>query len=267
MSKKYYWLKLKDDFFERDEIKIIESQQNGKDYINFYLKLLLKSVKSDGILKFRDSIPYNPEMLATITNCNIDTVQVAIKMFVELGLMEKWDDGTLFMLETQSMIGSETDSAERKRRQREREKNKSVTLSHKGHSKSQQVTKSHTEIEIDKEIELDKEIEGEIEHTNSSPTLKEIKEFVITQSLAHINPEKFYYHYTTNNWRLANGHKITNWKSLLRKWNAEDAQKQATRSNTHHAAYNSETISERLDRLEGINTEEILDTEEFKDGH
>ena len=39
MSKKYYWLKLKDDFFERDEIKIIESQKNGKDYINFYLKL------------------------------------------------------------------------------------------------------------------------------------------------------------------------------------------------------------------------------------
>ncbi len=40
-NKKYYWLKLKEDFFERDEIKIIESQKNGKDYINFYFKLLL----------------------------------------------------------------------------------------------------------------------------------------------------------------------------------------------------------------------------------
>ena len=51
-NKKYYWLKLKEDFFERDEIKIIESQKNGKDYINFYFKLLLKSLKSNGLFVF-----------------------------------------------------------------------------------------------------------------------------------------------------------------------------------------------------------------------
>ena len=117
-NKKYYWLKLKDDFFERDEIKIIESQKNGKDYINFYFKLLLKSLKTDGTLRFRDAIPYNIEMLSTITNCNIDTVNTAIKTFIGLGLMETWEDGTFFMLEVQNMVGSETSGAERVRKHR-----------------------------------------------------------------------------------------------------------------------------------------------------
>ena len=117
-NKKYYWLKLKDDFFERDEIKIIESQKNGKDYINFYLKLLLKSVKTEGTLRFRDAIPYNLDMLSTITNCNVDTVNTAINTFISLGLMEKWEDGTFFMLEVQNMVGSETAGAERVRKHR-----------------------------------------------------------------------------------------------------------------------------------------------------
>lgn len=114
-NKKYYWLKLKEDFFERDEIKIIESQKNGKDYINFYLKLLLKSLKTEGTLRFKDTIPYNLEMLSTITNCNIDTVNTAINTFINLGLMEKWEDGTYFMMEVQNMVGSETTWAEKKR--------------------------------------------------------------------------------------------------------------------------------------------------------
>lgn len=114
-NKKYYWLKLKEDFFERDEIKIIESQKNGKDYINFYLKLLLKSLKTEGTLRFKDTIPYNLEMLSTITNCNIDTVNTAINTFINLGLMEKWEDGTFYMMEVQNMVGSETTWAEKKR--------------------------------------------------------------------------------------------------------------------------------------------------------
>ncbi len=117
-NKKYYWLKLRDDFFERDEVKIIEGQQNGKDYIIFYMKLLLKSVKTEGELFFRDAIPYSPQMLATITGTNIDTVKVAVDIFTSLGLMEKWSNGTLFMLETQNMIGSESKWANYKRVER-----------------------------------------------------------------------------------------------------------------------------------------------------
>lgn len=118
MNKKYYWLKLKNDFFNREEIIIVEAMQNGKEYIIFYLKLLLKSIESDGKLLFRNTLPYSVEMLATITKTNIDTVKIAIEIFLDLGMMEKWDDGTIFMKETQNMVGSETKWAGYKRIER-----------------------------------------------------------------------------------------------------------------------------------------------------
>ena len=125
-NKRYYWLKLNENFFDREEIKVIENMPNGKDYIIFYMKLLLKSIKSEGRLLFRDVIPYTPDMLSAITGTDIDTVKVSIDLFAKLGLMEIWDDGTLFMAETQNMIGSETDSARRMRRMRAKEKQKEL---------------------------------------------------------------------------------------------------------------------------------------------
>mgnify|MGYP000278816061 CR=1 FL=1 len=113
--KRFFWLKLHHDFFNRDEIRIIESQPNGKDYIIFYLKLMLKAINDNGKLMFKDTIPYTPEMLASITNTSIDTVRVAIDAFAKLGLITLLDDGALFMQEVQKLVGSETPDAERKR--------------------------------------------------------------------------------------------------------------------------------------------------------
>lgn len=118
-TKKYFWLKLKRDFFKRHDIQIIEAMENGKDYILFYLKLLCESVDHEGNLRFSEQIPYNDKMLATITNTNIDIVRSAINVFTELNMMDILDDGTYFMGEVQKMIGYETKWAEKKRRQRE----------------------------------------------------------------------------------------------------------------------------------------------------
>ena len=126
---------------------------NGKDYIIFYMKLLLKSINTEGKLLFRGVIPYTPDMLSSITNTDIDTVRVATEMFTQLGLMEKWDDGTLFMAETQTMIGSETASAKRVRKHRatkELQEEEPKAL----HCNSD-VIKSNTEIDIEKEKEIE----------------------------------------------------------------------------------------------------------------
>ena len=56
-EQKYYWLKLKRDFFKRHDIRIIEAMPNGKDYILFYLKLLCESVDHEGNLRFSEQIP------------------------------------------------------------------------------------------------------------------------------------------------------------------------------------------------------------------
>lgn len=113
-----YWMKLKRDFFKRHDIQVIESMPNGKDYVLFYLKLLCESLDHEGNLRFSDTIPYNEEMLSAITHTNVDIVRSAMKILVNLGLVELLDDQTIYMSEVQKFIGSESDSAERMRRHR-----------------------------------------------------------------------------------------------------------------------------------------------------
>lgn len=121
-TKKYYWLKLNLDFFEREEIRIIEDMPNGKEYCYFYMKLLVKSANSDGLLVFRGVVPYTLEMLASLTNTNIDIVRSAVKLFLNLGMMQRLEDKTLYLHEVQNMLGCETEYARKKREYREKKK-------------------------------------------------------------------------------------------------------------------------------------------------
>ena len=152
-SKKYYWLKLQDDFFKRHDIRIVENMPNGKDYVIFYLKLLCESTSHDGLLRFSEEIPYNEEMLATITNTNIDIVRSAINVFEQLKMIELYDDGTLFMNQVEKMVGSETQGAERVRKYRENQRLLQCNAN---------VTKSNIEIEKDIDIEEDIDINNNI---------------------------------------------------------------------------------------------------------
>ena len=122
MAKRYYWLKLKRDFFKRHDVRIIEQMPNGKDYILFYLKMLLESIDHEGELRFSETIPYNEQMLSVITDTNIDIVKAAMSLFIELGMVEILSDSTIYMNEVQKLIGSETKGAERVRRHRENQK-------------------------------------------------------------------------------------------------------------------------------------------------
>ncbi len=167
-GKKFYWLKLKRDFFKRHDIRIIEEMPNGKDYVLFYLKLLLESIDHEGSLRFSDTIPYNEQMLSVVTNTNIDIVRSAMKLFTELKLMEVLDDATIYMAEVNNMIGSESWSAERVRRFRQKQQallcNGDVT------SCNEEIEK---ETEINKDIDTDIEIERENESPFAQPTQKD----------------------------------------------------------------------------------------------
>lgn len=170
---KYYWLKLKRDFFKRHDIRIIEEMPNGKDYILFYLKLLLESIDHEGSLRFSDTIPYNEQMLSVVTNTNIDIVRSAMKLFIELNMMSICDDQTIYMTEVEKLIGSETKWAEKKRLQRA-----------KGDNVPQ--PSSECPIEIEKEKEEDKEKEKEFHsfnhsaHDNEEYVEKQVRESGLT---------------------------------------------------------------------------------------
>lgn len=152
-DKKYYWLRLKKDFFKRHDIQIIEAMDNGKDYILFYLKMLVESVDHEGNLRFNNTIPYNEKMLATITNTNIDIVRSAMKVFTELNMIEMLEDKTIYMKEVEKMLGTETYWAEQKRKQRENQK-KEIGQCPNNVLLESNVSKQ----EIEKEIDIEKDI-------------------------------------------------------------------------------------------------------------
>ncbi len=164
-NKKYYWLKLKRDFFKRHDIRIVESMPNGKDYILFYLKLLLESIDHEGTLRFSETIPYNEHMLAVVTNTNIDTVKSAMKLFIELNMMTVFDDQTIYMTEVDKLIGSESSSAERVRKHR--------ALKGESLHCNTLVTKGNTEIEKEKEIHKDTDTEVEVEDATATASAEE----------------------------------------------------------------------------------------------
>lgn len=139
-EKKRYWLKLEKSFLQSKYIKIIKNMPNGKDYILFYLALMLESIDSVGHLRFTELVPYNEEMLSSLTDINIDIVRSAVKLFRDLGMIEILSDGTIFIPEVPLLTGKECESAERVRTFRSRKAQKLLQC-------NDDVTKSNANIE------------------------------------------------------------------------------------------------------------------------
>ena len=154
-NKKYYYIRLKENFFDSDEIKLLESIPNdGYKFSNILLKMYLKSLKYEGRLMFNERIPFNAEMLATVTGHSLGDVTRAIDMFKKFGLIEVLETGEIYMLDIQSFIGKTSTEADRKRRYRsEIDEKKSI-----GTNVRQNSDKSTPEIEL----EIEKEIETDI---------------------------------------------------------------------------------------------------------
>lgn len=114
-NKKYYYLRLKENFFDSDEMVILESMPDGYLYTNILLKLYLRSLKNEGRLMFNDRIPFNPQMLSTITRQPVGVIEKALNIFQELKLIEILDNGAIYMLDIQNFIGKTTTEADRQR--------------------------------------------------------------------------------------------------------------------------------------------------------
>ena len=151
-NKKYYYLKLRENFFDNDDVAILESMPDGILYSNILLKLYLRSLKNNGKLMFNDRIPYNAQMLSTITRQPVAVVEKSVGIFKEMGLIEVLDNGAIYMLDIQNFIGSSNTEADRKREYRRKialEKGQKFLGHLSGHLSDEQAP------EIEKEIEKD----------------------------------------------------------------------------------------------------------------
>ncbi|HEP4088617.1 TPA: phage replisome organizer N-terminal domain-containing protein [Streptococcus pyogenes] len=197
-NKKYYYLKLKENFFESDEAIILESMPDGYIYSNILLKLYLRSLKNDGLLMFNNLIPYNAQMLATITRHQIGTVEKAIQIFRDLQLIEILDNGAIYMTNIQNFVGKSSTDADRKRIEYAKAKQLGQ-ISMKCAEKSP----PEIDIEIDKERELDKkidinidkelEVEEEIKDSSSAANVNNLKIIsdYFQQEIGILSPNQF----------------------------------------------------------------------------
>ncbi len=117
-NKKYYYLKLKENFYNMEDTKLLESMENGYEYSSLYLKLCLLSLKGEGMLLYKNRIPYKPEMLSTVTGHSVEVINYAIPIFIDLEMLTIFDNGTIFIDDIQTLIGHSSTEAERKARYR-----------------------------------------------------------------------------------------------------------------------------------------------------
>ena len=156
-NRKYYYLKLKENFFDSDSIVLLEDMKDGILYSNILLKLYLKSLKNGGKLQLDEHIPYTAQMIATLTRHQIGTVERALEIFRQLGLVEQLDSGLLYMTDIELMIGQSSTEAERKRAARLENRALLPPRTNGGHLSD--IRPPEIEIELEKEIEIKREIE------------------------------------------------------------------------------------------------------------
>lgn len=222
-EKRYYWLKLNQNFFQRQEIEIVEAMPSGKDYVLFYLKLLCLSISHEGELRFSETIPYNDSMLSTLTRTDIETVRAAVKAFRELGLMEILDDGALFMKEVQGMIGSASASEGALRVARHRERKRLL-------ADNTSVTTALQSVTRDKEIKS-KEIKSNRDKDKNTkrftpPSVEEVSEYIFAQGYM-VDAEEFVDFYTSKDWMVGKN-KMKDWQAAVRTWERSRKEKQKT---------------------------------------
>lgn len=168
-ERRFYWLQLKEDYFDDDAIAWLEEQPNGKEYSLFYLKLCLKSLKTNGIMIRRVGemlIPYDHKKLAEITNTCPDTVLVAMQLLTKIGLVKTLDNGELYLSQIENLIGSQSVGAFKKQQQRQRQQAIQTTpppALPENTEGGQGADNCPPDIEIEIEKEIDIEIERETE--------------------------------------------------------------------------------------------------------
>lgn len=133
-NKRYYWIKLKTDFFNQETIDFLLSQKNGCQYVVLYQMLCLNTANNDGMLASTVGemlVPYDVNKIMRDTKYfDFDTVTVALELFKKLGLVYEEQDNVLKITGYEDMVGSETDSAKKIREWREKKKlqcNENVT--------------------------------------------------------------------------------------------------------------------------------------------
>lgn len=204
-NKRYYWIKLKTEFFNQDTIDFLLSQTNGCEYVVLYQMLCLRTANNNGVLSTNVGeiiVPYDIGKIARDTKYfNEDTIRVALELYKQLGLIYEGDNSILQIAGFDEMIGSESKWAKYKRDQR--------TLDNVQSKSNKRIEIEYRDKSIDIDIKENKK--------RKKPTIEEIEDYCKERN-NNINPQRFFDYYETNGWVQGKNKPIKDWKACVRTW-------------------------------------------------
>lgn len=224
---RFYWLRLREDFFTSKRIKKLRRLAGGDTLTIIYLKMQLKSIKTDGVLSFSGLERSFAEELALDLDENPDDVGLLLNYLMSVGLIETSDNVNFLLPYTVANTGSEGSSAKRMRDLRA--KNKQPLLPEASHCDAG-VTQvcEHRYGEIEKEIEIEKDIEKDIEKKKerkrfSPPTVEDVTAYC-QERKNRVDPEQFVDFYSAKGWMVGRN-PMKDWKACVRTWEKRDGVK------------------------------------------
>jgi predicted phage replisome organizer len=267
MAKRYYWLKLQENFFDDVWVKKLRKIAGGDTYTCIYLKMILKSLQNEGIITFRGIENTLAEEMALIIDEDPDNVQVTISFLMRAGLLIDIGNNQFSFLIVAENLGSESASAKRVREFRERQKalqcNTDVT---------EMKQNCNVDIEIEKDIDIYKrdiksddptlslqETESEKPEASKKkqrapfqkPTVEEIESYIRGKGYL-VDAQEFYNYYEDKEWHCGKI-PMKNWKNAVYSWNKnqnrwsdEKAQKAAATTSFQQNDYDFEALEKEL---------------------
>ncbi len=221
-GKRYYWLKLKDDFFQSKRIKKLRNMAGGDTYTIIYLKMQLLALHTDGVLTWSGLEDNFAQELALDLDEKPEDVEVTLMYLLNVGLAETTDNVSFFLPWVLENTGSETAGTQRVRDFRARQKLMNMTVAVAPLQCNADVTqvKRIGNVESESEKEIEKEIESE---SDKIPTLQQVKDYA-SEIGSIVDPERFYQFYSEKRWKTGT-EPINDWKAIFRKWSESERPK------------------------------------------
>ena len=240
-GKRYYWLKLKEDFFTSKRIKKLRKLAGGDTYTIIYLKMQLLSLKTDGILRWSGLEDNFADELALDIDESPENVRVVLQYLLSCGLAETDDNTTFFLPWVAENTGSETAGTQRVRDFRNRQK-------------ALQCNTDETQVKrignVEKEIEKEKELELEKDMTRkrfTPPTVEEVRAYCLERKNS-VDPEHFVSHYEANGWKVGRN-QMKDWKAAVRTWEKTEYKKPNPGTDKKYTTPDAQKLKEMLDKL------------------
>ena len=226
-EKRYYWLKLEENYFDLKVQKALRKLPSGSDMLICYLKMQLKYLNKGGLIEFQGIYDELSQEIALDIDEDEDLVKMTLSILTKWKVIDPSEDG-LYITEMQERIGSKSDIALRVAKHREKQKmlhcNNDVT-------KCNSIKEIDIEKEIDIDIEKDKDKEIDLKeekkkvskdttHRFKKPTFEEVKSYC-DERCNNINPQHFIDFYESKGWKVGN-QSMKDWKACIRTWETKD---------------------------------------------